>query len=160
MTPEEITAREDQLLDQIAECKRLLAAYQLLRADCDKTLAVPAQAPAASRVELAPVAEPAPSDPPVAPPPVNLQLQALSTGWAGTGRAIRWVLQRMTGEFTLHDVAEALQNEGCPIPRPKLSVVLNRMMCEREITQIRSGRGRTPAVFRAEPAPPWPATVA
>ena len=37
MTTEEITAREDQLLDQIAECKRLLAAYQLLRADCDQT---------------------------------------------------------------------------------------------------------------------------
>ena len=145
MTPEEITAREDQLLDQIAECKRLLSAYQLLRADCDKSFAAAAPAPPAAQVEIAPVAQPAPSLAPVAPPPVNLQLRDLSVGWAGIGRAIRWVLQRMTGEFTLHDIEETLQNEGCPISRPKISVVLSRMMRDREITQTRNGRGRTPA---------------
>lgn len=45
MTLEEITAREGQFLDQIAECKRL-------RADCDKSLAASAPAPVAAPVEL------------------------------------------------------------------------------------------------------------
>ena len=84
-----------------------------------------------------------PSGPPVAPPPVNLQLQALSTGWAGTGRAVKWVLQRTSGEFTLHDIAMASRMRAA-LSRPKISVVLNRMMGAREITRI--GRPRAHAV--------------
>ncbi len=159
MTLEEITAREGQLLDQIAECKRLLAAYQLIRAECDRSPAAAAPAPAAPEVDLVPVADPVPSGASVAPPHVNLQLRALSEGWAGTGRAIRWVLQRTTGEFTLRDVAAALRNEGCPIPLPKISVVLSRMMSAREITRTRNGRGRAPSIFRAEPLPPGAAIL-
>ena len=158
MTLDEITAREDALLDQIAECKRLLAAYQLIRADCERSVAAAAPAPEAPQVELAPVAvagPPVPSSAAVPAPAVNLHLLALSRGWAGTGRAVSWVLRQMTGDFTVHDVAAVLRNEGCPIPLPKLSVVLNRMKIEREITEIRRGQGRTPTLFRAEPAPPW-----
>jgi hypothetical protein len=154
MSLEEITAREEDLRQEIAEREHLLAAYQHIRAGREQSLASVEPAPP----EVEPAAEEAPTPFPSGAtvpvlPEINLELQALSRGWAGTGRAVSWVLQRITGTFTVRDIAAVLEGEGCPIPVEKLSVIVNRMKFH-QITELRNGRGRTPSLFQVGGIPP------
>jgi hypothetical protein len=152
MTLEEVSAREAELRQEIAERERLLVAYQLIRADWEKSL--PAGRDTAPRDEPEPAALTQPSAPPVPPaapvhvlPPVDLE--ALSEGYGGGIRLVTWAIRQMPDDFTVHQIATALQQAGCPIRVAKVSVVLHRMKQERKVEEITTGRGRTPSLFRA-----------
>jgi hypothetical protein len=152
MTLEEITAREDQLLHQIAERQHLLAAYQRLRTDCQPAL------PAARNA--VPGGEPEPqahmqSAPPPVPPTASVQvvpapnLAQLRKGYGGTIRLVTWAIRQVIGDFTVRDLASVTQRAGYPLRVAKVSVVLNRMKDEHKIEELKKGRGRTPSLFRA-----------
>ena len=158
----EIIGREEALRQEIGERQHLLVAYQLMRAEREQSLGITTPVlptagplPAPAQPSDAPTPEPA-SSPSV--PPGDAYLQMLSRGHGGTGRAVRRILPQMTEDFTVHDLATTLRLEGCPIALEKLSVVLNRMKMDGEITEIRRGRGRRPSVFRGPantaPLPP------
>ena len=160
----DIIGREEALRQEIAERQHLLVAYQLMRADREQALGLPSPVPPTP----APVPAPAPPadapspEPPSSPsaPQGDAYLKMLSMGHGGTGRAVRRILQQMTEDFTVHDLATTLRLKGCPIAVEKLSVVLNRMKIDDEIIEIRGGRGRRPSLFRG-PAntAPLPAEV-
>ncbi|HEY3663146.1 MAG TPA: hypothetical protein VGL24_08340 [Chthoniobacterales bacterium] len=152
MTLEEIIAREDQLLDQIAESKRLLATYQLLRAERE-TLPFPDRPAVAatggvieSHPETAPPSVPPPAAVHVLPAP---NLAELSKGYGGRIRLVTWAIRQMTGDFTVRDIASVTQQAGFRMRVAKVSVVLNRMKDERKVEELKKGRGRTPSLFRA-----------
>ena len=152
LTLEEITAREEDLRQEIAEREHLVAAYQLIRADLEK--ARPAACDAVAAREPEPEARPEPEAPRVLPaapvhvlPQVNLQ--ALSQGYGGGIRLVTWAIRQMPGDFTVRDLAAALRQAGCPMRIAKISVVLNRMEDEGKIEEVTKGRGRTPSLFRA-----------
>ncbi len=138
MTLEEITAREGQLEDTIAECKRLLAGYQLIRAEEGKTPPV-SREPAASAVLP-------PTPVPVLP---GGNLEMLSKGYGGGIRLVTWAIRQLPGDFGVREIAAVLQQAGYPLRVRRLSVILNRMKGERKITEVWKGRGRTPSLFRA-----------
>ncbi len=161
LTFDEITQREERLRQEIAERERLLAAYQLLRADAANhqswnstegpvVAAVAPPAAAASNVQPAESSwAPAPINPP-APiaPKINPALPALRSGHGGNGRAVLWAIAQMTGDYTLHDIRALLEREGFQMPHAEISVVLTRLKKRGEIDEIRRGGGRTPAVYR------------
>ncbi len=161
LTFDEITQREERLRQEIAERERLLAAYQLLRADTVNhqswelseasvvaTMAAPERAesnvqPADSSCVPAPVSLPAP-----VPRKINPELDAVRSGHGGNGRAVLWAIAQMTGDYTLRDIRALLEREGCQMPHAEISVVLTRLKSRGQIEEIRPGGGRTPAVYR------------
>ncbi len=152
LTLEEITAREEDLRQEIAEREHLVAAYRLIRADLEK--ARPAARDAAAAREPEPETHPEPAAPRVLPAaPVHVlpqaKLQALSQGYGGGIRVVTWAIRQMSGDFTVRDLAAALRQAGCPMRIAKISVVLNRMEDEGKIEEVTKGRGRTPSLFRA-----------
>lgn len=152
MTLEEINARETELRQEIADREQLLAAYQLIRGEHEKSLPrspdiVPVDQPAPEPLpeETASRLEPTPSLP--GPPETNLE--ALGQGYGGGVRLITWAIRQMTGDFGARHIAAALRQAGCPMRVGKISVVLNRMKSEGKIAEITTGRGRAPSSFRA-----------
>jgi hypothetical protein len=154
LTLEEITQCEEGLRQEIAERERLLAAYQLIRADRANPVS------AASNLVLAPPAtvhrledgaesSPAPVNQP-APlaPKINPALAALGSGFGRNGKAVSWAIQQMTEDYTLNDIAALLQREGFQMRGAEISVVLTRMKRRGQIEEISGGRGRKAAVFR------------
>jgi hypothetical protein len=161
LTFDEITQREERLRQEIAERERLLAAYQLLRADAANhqswksteapvVAAVAPSATAASNVQ--------PPDSSCAPLPISLPapvarkinpaLDALRSKHGGNGKAVLWAIKQMTGDYTLRDIRALLEREGYQMPHAQISVVLTRLKSRGEIEEIRPGGGRIPAVYR------------
>ena len=152
MTLKEIIAREDQLYHQITECKRLLAAYRVIRAEAENSRPIHCELEAGDATAIAFHPESlAPALPPPAPLPVPPQpnLEALSKGYGGGIRLVTWAIRQLTCDFGVREIASVLREAGHPMGGPKLSVILNRMKDERKITEIRKGRGRTPSLYRA-----------
>lgn len=150
ITLDEITAREAQLLAQIAESQRLLTAYRLIRAEGEKFPPASRHPIAGGETRLQFHPEPAPlpslpSAPAPVPPPANLE--ALSKGYGGAIRLVTWAIREMPGDFTVRDIAAVLSRAGQRLRTPKLSVILNRMKDERKLVEVRKGRGRTPSLY-------------
>ena len=161
LTFDEITQREERLRQEISERERLLAVYKLLRADAAndqswKSTEAPvpaAVAPpetAASNVQpLEPSCAPAPiSRPPPVARDINPALAAVRSQYGGSGKAVWWAIEQMTGDYTLRDIRALLEREGYQMPHAEISVVLTRLKQRGEIGEIRRGGGRTPAVYR------------
>lgn len=152
MTLEELSVREAGLRQEIAERERLLAAYQLIRADWEKSAAGARDTAVFDEPEPEAYAEPsapcvlaaAPVD--VLPEP---SLQALSKGYGGGIRVVTWAIRQMPGDFTVHDLEAVLRQGGYGMRVAKVSVVLHRMKAEGKIEEVTTGRGRTPSLFRA-----------
>ena len=155
LTLEEITQCEEGLRWEIAERERLLAAYQLIRADRANPVS------AASNLVLAPAApvhrledraesSPAPvNQPALIVPKINPALAAvLSSGFGCNGRAVSWAIQQMTEDYTVNDIASLLKREGFKMRGAEISVVLTRMKGRGQIEEISSGCGRRASVFR------------
>jgi len=154
MTLEEITVREAELREQIAERQQLLAAYQLIRADRDKSVARHAGGVGRDESERptnAQAAAPSVEATPPVPVTPEVNLQALSKGYGGGIRAVTWAIRQMTTDFTVRDIAAVLRQAECPMGVEKVSVVLNRMKRDGKIIEVTKGRGRAPSLFRATP---------
>ena len=152
MTPEEITACENQLLDTIAESKRLLAAYRVIRADGKKSLPVSRDPAArvAREIDFQPeTAAPTVQLPVAVPVPLEANLAVLSKGYGGGIRVVTWAIRQLPGDFGVREIAAVLQQAGYPLRGPQLSVILNRMKDARKIIEVWKGRGRRPSLFRA-----------
>ncbi|MEP7248738.1 MAG: hypothetical protein ABI787_03045 [Spartobacteria bacterium] len=63
-------------------------------------------------------------------------------------RCVQWAINRMTEDYSLHDISALLLREGAPLGSSKISVVLSRMKGRGEIEEIRRGEGPIPALFR------------
>ncbi len=161
LTFDEITQREERLRQEIAERERLLAAYQLLRADAanhqswrsvEAPVVAAAEPPATAESNVQPADSSCPPAPINLPAPVarkiNPELDALRSRHGGNGRAVLWAIQQMAGDYTLRDIRALLEREGYQMPHPEISVVLTRLKQRGEIAEIRPGGGRTPAVYR------------
>ncbi len=154
LTLEEITEREHALRQDIADSERLLAAYQLIRADRAKLVgAASARALLPARtahcLEDRPEPAPPPSMPPAyAPPKVNADLRGLRSGYGGNGQAVWWAIQQMTEDYSLRDLASLLKREGGAMRSAEISVILTRLKKRGQIEEIRCGRGRRGSVFR------------
>lgn len=160
LTIEEIAQRQQGLRNEIALRERLLEAYTAVRAEMEHgpiqpSLPANAFTPAgaagpvlgnsAATLLLAnaiPVAAPPP------PPKMNPELEALSTSYGGLGRVVSWAIERLSGEFTLRDIAAVLAGEDWRITGAEISVVLSRLKRRGEIVEVRFGCGRRPTVYR------------
>ena len=99
---------------------------------------------------------PAPAPPALPPPPpaapvkhyVHPELHALLNRHGVNGLAVRWAIQRMTDDYTPRDLGALLQREGWIMSSAEISVVMTRLKRRGAVEEIRSGQGRTPAVFR------------
>ena len=86
---------------------------------------------------------------PAEPPYMHPELRAIGRERHGsTSEAVRWTIQRMTEDFSLHDIAALLKREGFPIRTSEISVVLTRLRIRGEIAELQRGRGPKPAIFR------------
>jgi hypothetical protein len=101
---------------------------------------------AAAPIPPAPVALPA-------PPPVERYvhpdlkpLTHYSHGY--NGRVVWWAIERMTEDYSLHDIAALLEREGAPLANPHISVVLTRLKGRGEIEEVKQSAGPHPALFR------------
>ncbi len=164
-TLDEITAHEERLRSEIMERECLLAALNVLHGYAadgkdSKTIelgllgsALLSPGAAASLFSAPAVFAPAmPASLPATPPPkpyIHPELETLKPGFGINGALVRWAIQNMKKDYTLRDIEELLAREGRPLGAPKISVVLTRMKARGEIEEIKSGNGRTPAVFRA-----------
>lgn len=154
LTLEEITQCEEGLRWEIAERERLLAAYQLIRADRANPVSAASNlvlAPAATvhRLEDRAESSPAPvNQPALIVPKINPALAALGSGFGCNGRAVSWAIQQMTEDYTVNDIAALLKREGFKMRGAEISVVLTRMKGRGQIEEISSGRGRRASVFR------------
>ena len=59
-----------------------------------------------------------------------------------------WAVDRMTTDFSLHDVSKLLAREGYALKNAKISVVLTRLQRQGRIHMIQPGSGPIPARFR------------
>ncbi len=94
---------------------------------------------------------PAPAALPAKPdekPYMHPELRALDRGYGSNGVKVAWAVRRMTGDYTIRDIAELLEREGLRMQSAELSVVLTRFKNRGEIEEIKRGSGRNPAVFR------------
>ncbi len=163
LTLAEITAHQKRLRQEIMERECLLAAFNVLhgyaaRGDNPTTLdlaslisAVPSTPPAA--LELAAPAPALPAPPPPPPRYIHPDLtQYRFTGHGGDSEAVRWAIKRMTGDFSLTDVAALLEREGRRMMNSQISVVLTRLKRRGQIEEVECSAGPNPAVFRR---PDW-----
>lgn len=154
LTIDEITQREEDLRQEIAERERLLAAYQLIRSDRAKpTVSASLGAPLAPaevlRLE-------APAQPLLeegnrerfTPPKVNPALAAIRAAHGAKSAVVAWAIERMTVDYTVSDLAALLAREGHRMPSVEISVVLTRFKAQGKIEEIKCGRGRRASVYR------------
>jgi hypothetical protein len=80
---------------------------------------------------------------------VHPELKAFpSSVHGGNGRQVWWAIQRMTEDYSLHDIVAMLKREGAPMQSPEISVVLTRLKARGEIEEIKRSCGPIPAIFR------------
>ncbi|MDQ6624930.1 MAG: hypothetical protein M3Y69_02135 [Verrucomicrobiota bacterium] len=166
-TLDEILQCEDRLHAEIAERECLLAAVNVLKGYAEKGRSLRGlELGALGKALLTTdgtktllLAAPAEKPADVAPPPPALprpkpyrhpELEKLCPPnlHGRDTMAVRWAIERMTGDFTLIDIAKLLKTEGQPMGNPKISVVLTRMQRHGHIQVIEYGRGPVPTVFR------------
>lgn len=166
MTLHEILECEERLQAEIAERECLLAAVRVLKGYAEKGKGLEGVELGAfgkallgnhrDALLLDAASQPAPEAPapppaPELPPPkpyVHPELEKLCHGHGRDTALVQWAINRMTGEFTLHDIAKLLKQEGAPLRNPKISVVLTRLQGQERIQVVKCGRGPVPSVFR------------
>ena len=168
LTRDEIEERKEQLRQEILERECLLAALEVLhkhacadrsarpidvRALLPAFFASPAATPHVTQVPLlesAPVAVPPP-----APPEryIHPDLKKFGDRHGRSTAMVQWAIHRLSGDYTLNDVHALLAQEGRPLQKAEISVILTRLKSRGEIAEIQRGNGRKPAVFR-KPQPP------
>ena len=162
ITLDEIVDHRDRLRREIVERECLLAAFDVLHGYMAKghppqsmelgalvaTLGRPAPL-LPLEPALLPTPEPAalPAPPPV-PPYIHPELEAIGHCHGRNGLLVRWAIDRMTTDYSLHDIAALIRREGSWIRNAEISVVLTRMRTRGEIKEIRRGAGPIPALFR------------
>jgi hypothetical protein len=153
LTIEEIQAHEERLRAEMANIQRLLDAYAVFRNQAVNVpgatvqpLSVPQPVASDSAVPASPPALP----PPYTPPPayIHPELKAMRGAYNSKGAYVDWAIRRMTDDFTLRDIQTLLTREGTNLSSPDISCVLTRLKMRGQITEIRPGTGRTPALFR------------
>jgi hypothetical protein len=161
LTLDEVVAQQDRLRQEIMERQCLLAAFDVMHgymAEGGKVarsaelsplisaFATPAPPPAA--LDLPPLA---PANLPAPPPPVERyvhpELKALPTYNGYNGKLVWWAIQRMTDDYSLHDIASLLDREGARLGNPRISVVLTRLKARGQIKEVRPAAGPHPALF-------------
>ena len=149
LTLKEVMQREEALHREIAERKHLLAAYERIRTDL---LTPPDEsAPPPPSAELPSLPAHGLTDVPSVDPsaaPIDPRLIQMGIGWGGSRRMVAWAIERLQGNFDLHDIASLLKREGCALKTTDISVVLSRLNGRGEIEQVTAGHGRTGAVYR------------
>jgi hypothetical protein len=172
LNQDDIATVRNRLRDEITERECLLAAVELF-----EKYAASGQAPRSINlggllstlvpdracIELKELpALPTPPVPVALPPPppveryVHPDLKPLINYSHGrNGRVVWWAIERMTEDYSLHDVAALLEREGAPLANPHISVVLTRLKNRGEIEEVKQSAGPHPAVFR-KPENPIP----
>lgn len=168
LTRDEIEERKEQLRQEILERECLLAALNVLHkhacgdratrpidvgAFLPAFLVSPGATPPGAHVpllEYASVAAPRP-----APPEhyIHPELKEFRNRHGGNTWKVKWAIDRLSGDYTLKDIHALLAREGSPLQGAEISVILTRLKRRREITEVRPGNGRKPAVFRKPQAP-------
>jgi hypothetical protein len=97
-------------------------------------------------------------------PPVERYIHPELKHWSFQGHGantnlVRWAIQRMTGDYSLHDIAALLEREGRGLFPADISVVLTRLKRRGEIEEITRSAGPKPAVFRTPERPTSLATA-
>jgi hypothetical protein len=142
---------EARLRTEMANIQRLLDAYAVFRSQIGNVAAAPGP-PATLPITAEATASPSPPPPPPAyvPPPryIHPELKTMSGSYNSKGAYVEWAIRRMTDNFCLRDIQALLEREGIDLSSPDISCVLTRMKTRGQITEIKPGAGRTPAIFR------------
>jgi hypothetical protein len=166
LTLHEILECEQRLQAEIAEREYLLAAVKVLKgyAEKGKSLhgvelgafgkALLTNHRDALLLDVAPqpaaeaLAQPAAPELPPPKPYVHPELENVGHHHGRDTAVVQWAINRMTSDFTLHDVAKLLKQEGAPLKNAQISVVLTRFHSQGRIQVIKLGRGPVPSVFQ------------
>ena len=162
LTLDEIIAHEDRLQREIVERECLLAAFKILHGYAANgqgpksmelgslvSALVSSTSDVSSR-ELGAPPPPAPAESPAQAPVtryVHPELRPMIHQYGNNGKIVSWAIQRMTGDYSLRDIAALLEREGSEIKSSEISVVLTRLKRRGKIKEIESGRGPIPAVY-------------
>ena len=63
-------------------------------------------------------------------------------------QAILKAIQKCPEEYTIYDVEKALGELGSPLARPSISQAMSRLANNKDISLLRKGGGRKPAIYR------------
>ena len=162
ITIDEIATHRARLRQEIMERECLLAAFDVVERyaasghrpnSAQLGSLVSALLPSRQEVEVKELSAspPLPALPPKPPVQryVHPELKAFPNNMHGrNGRQVWWAIQRMTEDYSLHDIAAMLEREGAPMGSPEISVVLTRLKARGEIEEVRSSAGPHPALFR------------
>lgn len=178
LTFDELLQCEERLQTEIVERECLLAAVRVLRGHAakgqslatldlsvlgsallrspQKALVLESAATEDSTTSaLPPAPEPAALPPPPPPPPRYVHPDFNDwkfRGHGGDSAAVRWAIERMTGDFSLPEIATLLEREGRGLKNSQISVVLTRLKGRGELDELERSNGPKPAVFRR---PDW-----
>ena len=61
--------------------------------------------------------------------------------------AVQWAVDRLTGDYALHDIQTLLAREGRPMRSAEISVVLSRLKNRGKIREIQCGYGSKTSIF-------------
>jgi hypothetical protein len=163
LTLNEIATYRVRLREEIMERECLLAAFDVVEKyaasghrpnSMQLGRLVSALLPARPAVELKELADTPPQPAALPPkPPVERymhpELKAFPHNMHGrkTG-LVRWAIQRMTDDYSQHDIGAILEREGAPVQPPGISVVLTRLKARGEIEEAKPSAGPHPALFR------------
>ena len=160
LTIDEILEHEERLRREIVERECLLAAFKVLHGyfangqgpkslELGPLVSVLALSPPAVALPERTAELPAPPPPPPPPAPyIHPELTAIGFRFGNGTKIVRWAIRRMTGDYSLRDVADLLKREGCLMRPSEISVVLTRLKSRGEIEEITAGKGRRAAIFR------------
>jgi hypothetical protein len=176
LTLDEIVEHEKRLRREIVERECLLAAFNVLHGyaangqnpkSMELVSLVTALSSSTARLpfEEQTASPPAPVTaalPTLAPKPRYLHPELVEIGRHSASHVqyVRWAIERMTDDYSLHDVRSLLEREGYRMKGSEISVVLTRMNRRGEIVEIKPGRGPIPAVFRKPGTATAPAAAA
>jgi hypothetical protein len=161
LTLDEVKEQQDRLRQEIMERQCLLAAFDVMHrfmaqgGNVAKSAELgPLISAFASSTPSAAKSVPSPAALPTLPAPAPVQryihpeLVAMGRHGGTHVQYVRWALERITEDFTLHDIAALLEREGYALKNSEISVVLTRMKARGAIEEIRCGHGPKPALFR------------
>jgi hypothetical protein len=69
-------------------------------------------------------------------------------GYGHNTKLVKAVIRQMTRNYTVRDIRRSLTNEGNPLSAASITTVINRLKRNRDIIEIRKGKGRKPALFK------------
>ena len=162
LTRDEIEERKEQLRQEILERECVLAALDVLHKHAcgdrsTRPIDVGAFLPALLRsasvalpATQVPLLESGPVQAPQLPRPEPYMHHELKGFWnrhGGYTATVLWAINRLSGDYTLNDIHALLAQEGRPLQKSEISVILTRLKRQRKIVEIQRGNGRKPAVF-------------